>query len=158
MIDYKNELIKSLPVVIKDGFDPIIIYTQAYHETGSFNSFAGNYNYFGMKCPLKVKPPIEGWDGMRIPVTTHENINGKDIKIIDYFCAFENSTKCLTFYIFQIKRLYKECYENRKSPQAYFYWLKKKGWATDPFYDVKLDKLYAHFNANGIMELINNNI
>ena len=154
ILSKEQEFIKALPILVADKFDPIIVYTQCSHETDKFRRLVGEWNYAGMKIPQKAIPPVPI---KPIEVWTHEVINGRTIKLKDTFANFNSADDFMQFYMWQIKRLYKESYENRNSPQAYFYWLTHgiNKWATDLSYSKKLEKLYADFRANGIYEKLN---
>jgi len=158
--DKKIEFIKSLHLAVINGFEPFIIYTHAYHETSNFTKIIGEYNYTGLKVPSLISP-IAGWKGKVVYITTHEMINGVNTKVIDKFLDFDNADDFMSFYIFQIKRLYKESYENRNNAIAYFYWLTrgKNRYATDLSYSDKLEKLYTHLKSNGeyekVIEMLN---
>jgi len=149
----ENQFIKALKLVVVNKYDPIIIYCHAYHETNNFKSLIGDFNYFGLKCPSLIPPSPEiGWKGKSILKTTHETTNGVSKKINDWFCDFETADDCLIFYMYQIKRLYYNSYENRKNATLFFYWLTrdKNRFATDLTYTDKLIKLYADLKVNGI--------
>ena len=149
--DKKTEFIKALRIAVLDGFEPLILYTQCYHETGNFKKIIGKYNYAGLKCPVSINPPIAGWDGTRLLVTTHETINGVSRKVIDAFCDFSSAEFFMSFYIYQIKRLYREAYAERTDATHFYHWLTrgKNRYATDLSYTDKLQKLYADLRANG---------
>ena len=144
----EQEFVKALGIAVTDGFDSLILYTHAYHETGNFKHIVGEWNYFGMKPP-------RSWQGKVIKIKTQEYDNYYKT-IHDYFCDFANTEDCVKFYISQIKRLYPESYKNRKDAQLYFWGLTRwrYKWATSPTYSEKLIKLYADLKANGIAERI----
>lgn len=52
-----------------NGFDPLIIVSQAYHETGGFSHVIGQNNYFGIKTPSKSV-----WTGLTAEVRTSEDM------------------------------------------------------------------------------------
>ena len=144
----EQEFVKALGIAVTDGFDPLILYTHAYHETGNFKHIVGDWNYFGMKPPGH-------WQGKVIKIKTQE-YDKQYHTIYDYFCDFATADACVKFYISQIKRLYPESYKNRQDAQLYFWGLTRwrYKWATDPIYSEKLIKLYADLKANGIQEQI----
>lgn len=154
MISNKKEIefIKSLLLPIDDMYEPLIVYTHCYHETGGFKSFAGENNCAGIKVPMMYlkthKPPFFGWDGISKDVITHEIIKGKKIKIIDRFCSFSSIKNFMTFYLFTIKRVYPSAYDCRSNYALYFNELQKGGFATDKDYAKKLKTLYAHILVN----------
>ena len=144
----EQEFVKALGIAVTDGFDPLILYTHAYHETGNFKHIVGDWNYFGMKPP-------KHWIGKIVRIKTQEYDNYYKT-IYDYFCDFTNAEDCVKFYIKQIKRLYPESYKNRQDAQLYFWGLTRwrYKWASDPTYSEKLIKLYTDLKANGIAERI----
>lgn len=146
------EFVKSLLLTIEAGFEPLIVYTHCYHETGGFKSFAGENNCAGIKVPMMYlkthKPPFYGWDGKTTDVITHEFIKGKKTKVIDKFCSFSSIENFMKFYIFTIQRVYTKAFENRLNYSNYFEELEKRGFATDKDYAKKLKTLYAHILVN----------
>ena len=144
----EQEFVKALGHAVADGFDPLIPYTHAYHETGNFKHLVGEWNYFGMKPP-------KHWIGKIIKIKTQE-YDKQYHTIYDYFCDFATAEDCVKFYIKQIKRLYPESYKNRQDAKLYFWGLTRwrYKWASDPAYSEKLIKLYADLKANGIQERI----
>lgn len=150
----EQAFIQALKIAVADKFDTLIVYCQCYHETDAFRKLVGEWNYAGCKVPQKAIPPVPI---KSIEVWTHEVINGVLTKLKDTFADFNSADDFMKFYVWQIKRLYKESYENRNSPSAFFYWLTHgvNKWATDPNYSIKLEKLYADLRANGIYEKLN---
>ena len=148
-ITKKQAFIKALRIVVADKFDPLIVFTQCYHETDNFRKLVGEWNYCGCKFPQKAIPPVPI---KTIGCITHEVINGSSKTVQGIFADFNSADDFMIFYVWQIKRLYKTCYENRNNPHLFFYGLTHDiyKWATDISYSEKLIKLYAHLKANGI--------
>jgi len=145
----KQAFIKALRIVVADKFDPLIVFTQCYHETDNFRKLVGEWNYCGCKFPQKAIPPVPI---KTISCITHEVINGSPKTVQGIFADFNSADDFMIFYVWQIKRLYKTCYENRNNPHLFFYGLTHDiyKWATNISYSEKLIKLYAHLKANGI--------
>jgi len=148
-ITKKQAFIKALRIVVADKFDPLIVFTQCYHETDNFRKLVGEWNYCGCKFPQKAIPPVPI---KTISCITHEVINGSPKTVQGIFADFNSADDFMIFYVWQIKRLYKTCYENRNNPHLFFYGLTHDiyKWATNISYSEKLIKLYAHLKANGI--------
>ena len=150
----KQAFIEALRIVVVDKFDPLIVFTHSYNESANWKKVIGNCNSFGLKVPIKYlkthKPPFAGWDGAVVKnVMTHEeNKNGTEFLPQDFmdFSSFDNQ---MTYYCFHIQRVFLPAWENRNSPQAYFYWLQKIGYFTDRDGANTLTKLYAHLKTNG---------
>lgn len=122
---------------IDDKFDRKIPYIQARLETGNFKHLVGNWNFAGMKPP-------RSWEGKVIKINTHEVINGVWTPMPDYFCDFDNADDFVSFYLYQIKRLYRDSWKNRGDYKLFFWWLTrgKFKWATDTEYSSKLIRMY----------------
>lgn len=141
----KEEIFKQ-HLHILSGFDLLIPYTHAYHESGAFQKVIGNYNFWGIKKPQK-------WTGKIIDITTHEYINDKKVKVIDAFIDFNVCSEALLWYENLIRRLYPESYKNRTDYKLYFEWLTagKYKYATDKFYSAKLINLYEQLKDKVII-------
>jgi len=153
--DKRHLFIKSLKIAIQDGFDPLIPYCQAVEESGNFKKLVGNFNYFGLVKPERILPPISGWLGKTVNITTHEYEKGIKKEYIRTFCDFSNADDCMFFYIYQIRRLYKMAYANRNFSTGYFTFLvrgDRNSYATNPEYAESLLNIYKHLKATEIYE------
>lgn len=119
------------------GFEPMIVYTHAYHESGGFKHVIGCYNFWGIKCPQK-------WTGKKVLVNTHEYINGKKIPTTEYFCDWPDLKGAILWYAGLISRLYPEADKAKTDYKTFYPALVnfKYKYATDPAYPGKLIKLY----------------
>lgn len=119
------------------GFDPMIVYTHAWHESGGFKRIIGNYNFWGIKCPRK-------WTGKKVLVNTHEYIKGVRTPTTEYFCDWPDLKGAILWYTGLISRLYPEAYNARTDHKIFFPALVnfKYKYATDPLYPELLIKLY----------------
>lgn len=145
--------VKSLRIAMNDGFNPIMVYAQCYHETANFRKLVGEFNYAGIKIPKKAIPPVAI---KPIVILTHEVINGINTLLKDTFADFNSADDFMLFYIWQIKRLYKDSYENRNNPKVFFHFLTcgQNKWATDTTYSKKLEHTYINLISDGIYEQI----
>ena len=123
------------------GYDPLIVYTHAYHESGGFNHVIGNYNFWGIKCP-------KSWTGIKVPVITHEYVNGQKIQVTANFCDWPDLSNAIRWYDSLIQRLYPQAYQARTDYKIYFPALinYKYKYATDPAYVPILIKLYEELS------------
>jgi flagellar protein FlgJ len=119
------------------GWDPLIIYIHAYHETGGFESVIGGHNYWGIKVP-------KSWTGKVLSRPTWEHIRGKDVTLVDQFIDFDSLEAAITWYIYFIKRVYPQSYRSRRTYARFFYRLNKGKYqyASDPKHTEKLIRLY----------------
>lgn len=128
---------QALVVLTEQGFDPMIVYTHAYHESGGFNKIIGEWNFWGIKKP-------GNWKGKVHEVNTHEYIKGFKVAVKDVFIDFATVENAMLWYGDLIFRLYKKSWNNRHNYTEYFKGLVsgKYKYATDPKYSEKLCKLY----------------
>ena len=126
------------PICEVFGYDPYIILTHAWHESGAFEHVIGEHNYWGIK-----KPNV--WTGKTIDVVTHEFIKGVDTKLTDTFIDFATCEFALDWYDTLIRRLYPESHNNKQKYEPYFEGLQnfKYKYATDPNYVIQLKQLYV---------------
>lgn len=139
MNDKAKEFIACLkPIAEVYCYDPYIIFTHAWHESGGFDHVIGNFNYWGLKKPLK-------WQGLVKTVMTHEYIKGVKVAVNDYFIDFPTCEAAIIYYDNLISRLYPSSYFNRQAYEPYFEGLVngKYKYATDPNYPIKLKQLYV---------------
>lgn len=118
-------------------FPPIILLVQAALETGWGKHMVGN-NLFG----IKDVPWIPGSVG----ASTTE-FNGEWKVEIHNFEKFDSTLQSMLAYIVKISRedRYIEAWNARKNPVEYFEALQEAGYATDPDYSKKLERIYQTF-------------
>jgi flagellum-specific peptidoglycan hydrolase FlgJ len=133
----KEELKAQAPFINALGFDPMIVYVHAYHESGNFKHIIGNYNFWGIKKP-------KNWTGKTILITTHEYIHGVKTELKDYFIDFPDMKGAIIWYAEFIGRMYPQAYTMRDNYKGYFPALVNYAhqYATDPMYYKKLIALY----------------
>jgi len=133
-----NEAYKAKKVT---GLPASILAAQCILETGwgrsiptDIHSEKFSYNLFGIKG--------EGTNGS-VSVYTYEYVNGKKIKIIAKFRAYNDYAESFIDYgnlILGAKR-YKEAVINKGDAEKYIYEIWKAGYATDPKYPEKILKI-----------------
>ena len=138
-----NEAYKAKTVT---GLPASILASQCILETGwgkhiptDIHSGKFSFNLFGIKG--------EGSNGS-VYIYTHEYVNGKKIKIIAKFRAYNDYTESFIDYgnlILGAKR-YKEAVINKGNAEKYIYKLWKAGYATDPKYPEKILKIARRCN------------
>ncbi|PWC09214.1 glycoside hydrolase family 73 protein, partial [Brenneria corticis] len=121
----------------KTGVPAAVTTAQAILETGygksvptDINTGKYSYNLFGIKAHGSPNY-VENW--------THENINGKRVKIIDKFAAYDSYEESIagrSEFLRKNKR-YQSLFES-KDPKVWAQGLQDKGYATDPDYAKKL--------------------
>jgi hypothetical protein len=154
------------------GYDPLILTTHAFHESGGFVKVVGKNNYWGLKVPQKSL-----WFGLTLKVWTHEyeQIDGEEtenaalvriakkygmsnlkikkstdfknkwlVKLPQMFRDWETVEDALKFYVEFIRNNYPQAYNARADYQNYFKRLVegKLKYATDPAYARKNEDLY----------------
>ena len=136
-VSRKEELKTQAPFINALGFDPMIVYVHAWHESGNFKHIIGNYNFWGIKCP-------KAWTGKKILITTHEYINGVKTEVQDWFIDFSDMKGAIIWYADFISRMYPQAYAMRANYKGYFPALVtyKNIYASDPEYSKKLVALY----------------
>jgi len=126
---------------MKTGLPASILAAQCILETGwgryiptDIHSGKFSYNLFGIKR--------SGTNGS-VDILTHEYVNGKKIKIIAQFAAYNNYAESFIAYgnlILGAKR-YKKAVINKNDPEKYIYEIWRAGYATDPKYPEKILKI-----------------
>jgi flagellum-specific peptidoglycan hydrolase FlgJ len=153
------------------GYDPLILTTHAFHESGGFEKIIGRNNFWGLKVPTRSE-----WTGLAATIMTHEYENivdgesyaqalarikkkygapvAKIEKSITYnkwkvflpqkFRDWQTTSEAVKFYINFIKQNYPAAFEARADYQNYFKRLVegKLKYATDPAYARKNEDLY----------------
>ena len=138
-----NEAYKAKTVT---GLPASILAAQCILETGWGRSIPTDkdsekfsYNLFGIKRT--------GTNGS-VNCLTHEFVNGKKIKIVAQFAAYNDYAESFIAYgnlILGAKR-YKEAVINKDDPVKYIRELWKAGYATDPKYPEKVLKIARRCN------------
>lgn len=147
MNDKEKEFIACLKDFVKvTCYDPYIILTHAWHESGAFNHIIGEWNAWGIKRPYK-------WQGLVKVVTTHEYIKGIKTEVKDFFIDFNTCIDALKWYDSLIQRLYPESYMARQKYEDYFDGLQKfkYKYATDPKYSILLKQLYIKLKNQNLL-------
>ena len=138
-----NEAYKAKTVT---GLPASILAAQCILETGWGRSIPTDihtgkfsYNLFGIKRT--------GTNGS-VDIYTHEYVNGKKIKILAQFAAYNDYAESFVAYgnlILGAKR-YKKAVINKGDPVKYIYAIWKAGYATDPKYPEKVLKIARRCN------------
>ncbi len=133
----KDELKAQATFINGLGFDPMIVYVHAYHESGNFKHIIGNYNFWGIKKP-------KNWTGKTILITTHEYIHGVYTELQDWFIDFPDMKGAIIWYVEFISRMYPQAYAMRENYKGYYPALVmyKNIYATNPNYSQQLIALY----------------
>lgn len=115
-----------------DG-DPLIPLAHAILETGWFLHVPNN-NYWGIKGAGEVLDTLEVEDGETIEVKAS-------------FRKYPNAEEALLDYIALIKDKWSWAWKNRTNHRTFFKEMKaKRQWATDPYYQWKLNTVYKKIN------------
>ena len=142
----KEFIIALKPFCESSAFDPYIVLTHAWHESGAFEHVIGNHNYWGIKKP-------QTWTGIIKDIITHEFIKGVKTQVTAQFVDFPDCLEALNWYEGLIRRLYPSSYLNRQTYEPYFEGLinGKYQYATDPNYIRKLKSLYCDLKNQNIL-------
>lgn len=129
---YKEALATGVTYYI----DPLILLTQAAHETGWLRACRGN-NLYGIKAG-------SSWLGETVDFTTHEVVKGESRPYVLRFRAYSRFRDSMDDYCKLISTAprYVVAWANRDKADAYFDEIAKAGYATDPKYAVKLKSIY----------------
>ena len=127
------------------GVEPKFLIAQAALETGwgqkliNHQDGSASFNLFGIKAN-------KGWQGEQTSITTHEFMQGRKVKIQDEFRAYRNWQHGFDDYVNFIKtnERYQTAVANAGDANRYFEELQKAGYATDPNYADKINRV-----ANG---------
>lgn len=134
---YKAKAITGLPAsilaaqcILETGWGRHI---PVCRKTGKFS-----YNLFGIKG--------KGTNGS-VEIWTHEYINGKKVKVIGEFRAYNNYSESFIDYgnLILGKKRYKEAVINKGDPEKYIYEIWKAGYATDPKYISKILRIARQY-------------
>lgn len=117
--------------------------SQAALETGYGRSVKGN-NYFGVKAG-------SSWGGPTQTFTTHEEVNGKRVKIKDTFRAYDNPEDSLKDWAALMQRAYPDVLGAKSFDQAVTGLLSGKygAYATDSKYRTKLNNINESYGPKG---------
>jgi len=119
-------------------FPPVVLLVQAALETGWGKHVVAN-NLFG----IKDVPWLPG----SVEATTTE-FDGEWKTEIHHFETFDSPLQSMLAYIVKISDKngrYIEAWDIRKNPVKYFEKLQEAGYATDPDYAKKLERIYQTF-------------
>lgn len=121
--------------------DPLILLTQAAHETGWLRSVRGN-NLYGIKAG-------KSWLGETVDFTTHEVVKGESRPYTLRFRAYPRFRDSMEDYCKLISTAprYVVAWTKRDNAVEYFNELAKAGYATDPAYAVKLQSIYKSMKS-----------
>ena len=127
---------EALAVAVTYYIDPLILLTQAAHETGWLRSCRGN-NLYGIKAG-------SSWLGETVDFTTHEVVKGERRPYVLRFRAYPRFRDSMEDYCKLISSAtrYVAAWNNRDKADIYFDEIAKAGYATDPAYAVKLKSIY----------------
>jgi len=117
------------------GIPALAIMAQSALETGWGSSVPGNM-FFGIKAG-------GSWTGKKQLLWTHEWINGKYVKVQDWFRAYDTPLDSLRDYAEFIHRnnRYAAALKYPTNPEAYIKEIAKAGYATDPNYSSKINAI-----------------
>ena len=125
------------------GVDPKAVVAQAALETGWGQSMIRDaqgrpsHNLFGIKANA-------GWDGDKVRVTTHEYRNGVRLReSADFrsYASLEDGLRDYVSFLSESSR-YQQALQSDVSGQDYGYRLQQAGYATDPEYGAKIERIY----------------
>jgi peptidoglycan hydrolase FlgJ len=128
----------------KLGCDPKVLVAQAAHETNWGKSIpkhqdgSSSHNLFGMKSFSKNAKD------KKVKASTKEYVNGKPVKDVAHFRAYEGYDESFVDYantILRAKR-YENAIANADDAQLYLQELQNAGYATDPRYAKKIYDIY----------------
>ena len=126
----------------ESGIPASFMIGKAAHETGWGRSPIRNadgsdsFNLFGIKA-------TPGWRGRVAEITTTEYVNGAPQRMVQRFRAYDNPIDAFRDYARLIGRSprYAEVMQNLHSPQAFAREVQEAGYATDPRYAAKLERV-----------------
>jgi flagellar protein FlgJ len=126
----------------ESGIPASFMIGKAAHETGWGRSPIRNadgsdsFNLFGIKA-------TPGWRGRVAEVTTTEYVNGAPQRMVQRFRAYDNAVDAFRDYARLIGRSprYAEVMQNLHSPRAFAQEVQQAGYATDPRYAAKLERV-----------------
>ncbi|MDO9611978.1 MAG: flagellar assembly peptidoglycan hydrolase FlgJ [Serpentinimonas sp.] len=126
----------------ESGIPASFMIGKAAHETGWGRSPIRNadgsdsFNLFGIKA-------TPGWRGRVAEITTTEYINGAPQRMVQRFRAYDTPLEAFRDYARLIGRSprYAEVMQNLHSPRAFAQEVQQAGFATDPRYAQKLERM-----------------
>jgi len=126
----------------ESGIPASFMIGKAVHETGWGRSPIRNadgsdsFNLFGIKA-------TPGWRGRVAEITTTEYINGAPQRMVQRFRAYDSVAEAFRDYARLVGRSprYAEVMQNLHSPRAFAQELQQAGYATDPRYANKLERV-----------------
>lgn len=139
--DFINQIVPSaINVYKKYGVLPSLTLAQACLES-NFGSAAPRYNLFGIKWS-------EGCGRDKQLLSTNEVINGKEVKVNDWFRAYNSYDESIDDYGQLLAMpLYKRVTQAKNYRDASLM-VQACGYATDPNYATKLIKLIEDYKLN----------
>jgi flagellar protein FlgJ len=131
------------------GIPPTFMLAQAALETGwgkkqmLYPDGSPSHNLFGIKAQ-------NGWNGKTVNVLTSEFENGKMIKKVEKFRAYDSYADSFKDYakLLSENPRYKNVM-NAQDPATFAYGLQRAGYATDPEYGDKLVRVINRVSKNG---------
>jgi len=139
------------------NWDNLIIYSQAYLETGAFSSDLAIYacNFWGIKWN-------SGSDFAYYEKQTKEFVDGKEVTITAKFKKYEIPIDGINNYIDIIRKHYNQSFNHRNEYKEYFKGLQTgtelepwRKWSTSPTYADTCIKTYERLNRPEFYLLIN---
>jgi len=126
----------------ESGIPASFMIGKAAHETGWGRSPIRNadgsdsFNLFGIKA-------TSGWRGRVTEITTTEYVNGAPQRMVQRFRAYDSPLEAFRDYARLIGRSprYAEVMQNLHSPRAFAQEVQQAGFATDPRYAEKLERM-----------------
>lgn len=131
----------------KIGVDPRVLIAQAALETGwgqhiSKDSTKSSFNLFNIKAT--------NWSGNKVSIQTTEYREGLKMTEQDDFRAYANYKESFDDYINLIQNSprYEQALQNVENPVKYLEELQKAGYATDPKYAQKIERIFKSASVN----------
>lgn len=135
------------------GVDPKAIVAQAALETGwgkymiTDSQGRNSFNFFGIKADQR-------WDGESVTVTTHEYHDGKAMREQASFRSYASAEDGLRDYaaFLQSASRYDDAIGHNLSAEHYGHALQKAGYATDPQYGAKIQRISESTTLNEALQ------
>jgi len=147
--DFIQSLLPTAKYVAgRSGVDPKMLIAQAALETGwgkhviKHANGSSSYNLFNIKAD-------ENWTGKTVTKDVNEYRDGVVMKQRSRFRAYDSFTESFQDYmhLVQNSERYAKAMSHRNEPQAYINQLHRAGYATDPHYSTKVNKVYQRVIA-----------
>lgn len=147
--DFIQSLLPTAKYVAgRSGVDPKMLIAQAALETGwgkhviKHANGSSSYNLFNIKAD-------ENWTGKTVTKDVNEYRDGVMMKQRSRFRAYDSFTESFQDYmhLVQSSERYAKAMSHRNEPQAYINQLHRAGYATDPHYSTKVNKVYQRVIA-----------